>query len=72
MTGTSVASSITAGAAALLFQWGIVKGNEMLLDTYRIKALLIQGCDRDIGMTYPNIQWGYGKLNLLNTYNQLI
>jgi len=71
MSGTSVSAAITAGACALMMQWGIVDGNETTLTTERIKAYLIRGCARDIFMEYPNAQWGYGKLDLYNTLNMI-
>jgi len=71
MTGTSVAAAITTGACALLLQWGIVKRNDASLNTNRIRALLIRGCRRDPNTTYPSPQWGYGKLDLYNTFKQL-
>ncbi|MDR1693062.1 MAG: S8 family peptidase, partial [Oscillospiraceae bacterium] len=58
MRGTSVAAAITAGACALLLQWGVVERNEPYADTYLARAYLIRGCDRDPGMTYPNPRWG--------------
>ena len=71
MTGTSVAAAITAGACALMMQWGIVEKNDVSLDTYRIKANLIRGCNRDLDIQYPSPLWGYGKLDLLNTFKGL-
>jgi len=71
MTGTSVAAAITAGACALMLQWGIVEQNDVSLNTHRIKALLIRGCSRATNTIYPSEQWGYGKLNLFNTFKQL-
>ncbi|NLK39938.1 MAG: S8 family peptidase [Clostridiales bacterium] len=68
MSGTSVAAAITAGAAALMLQWGIVEGNEPLISTYQIKAYMIRGCNRDVTINYPNTQWGYGRLNLIQTF----
>ncbi|MHB1154642.1 MAG: S8 family peptidase [Eubacteriales bacterium] len=68
MSGTSVAAAITAGAGALLMQWGIVEGNDVALSTYQIRAYLIRGCNRKEGISYPNPQWGYGSLNLLQTF----
>lgn len=67
MSGTSVAAAITAGACALMMQWGIVNRNETALNTERTKSYLIRGCVRESNMVYPNVQWGYGKLNLFNT-----
>lgn len=71
MTGTSVASAITAGATALLFEWGIVQGNIPSLDGDFARTLLISGCIRDENMDYPNVKWGYGRLNLLGTFTTI-
>jgi len=71
MSGTGVATAITAGAAALLLQWGIVEGNNRLVNTNLIKSLLISGCDRDPDVQYPSVQWGYGRMNLLNSFESL-
>jgi len=71
MTGTSVAAAMTAGACALILQWGIVNKNDVSLNTNRIKSLLIRGCNRNPNIQYPNRQWGYGLLDLMNTFNQL-
>lgn len=71
MSGTSVAAAITTGACALLLQWGFVQRNETSISTFWIKTALIRGCERDPGVYYPNVQWGYGKLNLLNTFRLL-
>lgn len=69
MSGTSVSTAITAGASALLLQWGIVNQNDISMSTYHIRAYLIRGCTRSESITYPNQQWGYGSLNLMGTFN---
>jgi len=71
MSGTSVAAAITAGASALLLQWGIVHRNDLSMNSYHIRADLISGCDRDPNIEYPNNQWGYGRMNLFNTFRSL-
>ncbi|MDR1891598.1 MAG: S8 family peptidase [Oscillospiraceae bacterium] len=71
MSGTSVAAAITAGAGALFLEWGIVQGNNPSLNTYTISANLLSGNDRDPGVTYPSLQWGFGRLDLLNTFRFL-
>ena len=71
MSGTSVASSIVTGAAALFLQWGIVDGHEKEMDCNRIRALLIAGCNRIENTTYPNNSWGYGMINLLNSFRSI-
>ncbi|WP_352400766.1 S8 family peptidase [Anaerotignum sp.] len=67
-TGTSVATAITAGAAALLLEWGIVRGNIPSMDGDLVRTFLISGCIREDNMMYPNTKWGYGKLNVLGSF----
>jgi len=69
MNGTSCACAITSGACALLLQWGIVEGNDVAMSTYQIRAYLIRGCTRNEAMSYPNFQWGYGTLDLIQTFS---
>ena len=69
MSGTSAAVAITAGACALMMQWGFVQGNDVSISTHQIRAYLIRGCNRMQTVSYPNPQWGYGMLNLFQTFN---
>lgn len=71
MTGTGVATAITGGATALLLQWGIVEGNLPSMDTTIAKTYLIRGANRRDALTYPNREWGYGELDLINTFKSL-
>lgn len=68
MDGTSAATAIVAGACVLMMQWGVVQGNDISLSTYQIRAYLIRGCTRSENMIYPNNQWGFGILDLMNTF----
>ena len=69
MSGTSVAAAITAGAAALVLQWSIIHRNDPQMNTLKMKTFLTRGCERNPDLAYPNPRWGYGKLNLLNSFN---
>ena len=71
MNGTSAAAAITAGAAALMLEWGVVKKNRELLSTIEVKQLLIRGADRSGNDLYPNRSWGYGTLNLYGAFAAL-
>ena len=71
MSGTSVATAITTGASALLLQWGIVEENDLSLSTYQIRAYLIRGATRSEALIYPNYQWGYGTINLMQTFHYM-
>ncbi len=70
-TGTSAAAAITAGAAALALEWGILRGNAPTMNSVEVKNLLIRGCERDVGRIYPNTEWGYGKLNVYRAFQVL-
>lgn len=70
-TGTSVASAITAGAAALVLEWGVLRGNAPTMNSVEVKNLLIRGCRREMNREYPNQEWGYGKLDLYRAFQVL-
>jgi len=70
-TGTSVAAAITAGAAVLALEWGLLRGNAPTMNSVEVKNLLIRGCERDVNRTYPNTEWGYGRLNLYLAFQVL-
>jgi subtilisin family serine protease len=72
VTGTSAAAAHTAGVAALLLEWGIVKGNFPNINSVEVKKFFIRGADRSEYLNYPNRDWGYGTLNILNAFNVLI
>ena len=69
MSGTSAAAAVLAGVCALLLQWGIREGNDPAMGTYQIRAYLIRGCLRRPDMVYPNNQWGYGSVQLMQSFH---
>lgn len=70
-SGTSIAAPFVTGSAALMMEWGIVKGNDPFLYGQRIKAFLQKGAKRKFSVEYPNPIWGYGALCLHNSINYL-
>lgn len=70
-TGSSIAVGIAAGASALLTQWIVNQLGERGVDSIQIKNVLILGTERKDGESYPNEEWGYGKLNLYNTFETI-
>lgn len=63
LSGTSFATPFVTGAAALLMEWGIVRGNDPYLYGEKVKAYLRRGARELPGFTeYPNPQVGYGAL----------
>lgn len=63
VTGTSFATPVVSGSAALLMEWGIVKGNDSFLYGEKIKAYLRRGAQPIRGENvYPNNKVGFGAL----------
>lgn len=67
-SGTSVAAAVTAGAIADIFTWGITNSHKIALSNTSITSMLIRGADRNPAFSYPNPIWGYGTLNLYQTF----
>ncbi len=70
-SGTSVAAAITAGAAAQVLEWGLLRGNAPTMNSAEVKNFLIRGCIRELNRKYPNTEWGYGKLDIYNAFQVL-
>lgn len=69
VTGTSFATPIVSGAAALLMEWGIVRGNDPFLYGEKVKACLRKGARPLRGEAeYPNDRVGYGKLCVAESF----
>lgn len=63
VTGTSFAAPFVSGAAALLMEWGIVRGNDPFLYGEKVKAYLRRGAKPLPAFgRYPNEEIGYGVL----------
>lgn len=63
VSGTSFATPFVTGSAALLMDWGIVRGNDPFLFGNKVKAYLRRGAKELSGFTEtPNARVGYGAL----------
>ena len=70
-SGTSLAAAQTAGAAALLFEWAVVRGNQPYFTGSSVKNYIVRGAKREDRITYPNRDWGFGRLDLYHTFELL-
>ena len=70
-TGTSVAAAITAGAVAQVMQWAIVERNAPAISNAGIKNMLIRGTNQPSAIAFPNPGWGYGTLDVYNSFDLL-
>lgn len=73
VTGTSFATPFVSGSAALLMEWGIIRGNRPFLYGEMLKAYLVAGTLPLPGFNvYPNAITGYGRLCLQNSFARLL
>ncbi len=71
-TGSSVASAITAGAVALLFNWGMDRIYPHIMSVSEIKNFLIRGARRSPDRNYPDRAFGYGTLNVYGIFESFL
>lgn len=71
-SGSSGAAALLAGCMALLQQWRMDMPIAGIFDSAILNGYLIRGAVRDETITYPNRQWGYGKLNLYEIFRSLM
>lgn len=62
-SGSSEGTAVAAGASILLMEWGLMRGNEMSMNTLTVQKYLIRGANRT-GRSFPNREWGFGTLDL--------
>lgn len=70
-TGSSLAASVAAGAVAQFMQWAVVEENRPFVTSNEVKNYLIRGAARNRDVAYPNREWGYGRLDIAGTFNNL-
>ena len=70
-TGSSMAAALLAGAAALFMEWAVVEQNQLRAESRELKNYLIRGADRSPGESYPNREWGNGRLDITGVFDAL-
>ena len=70
-TGSSVATGIASGAAALMMEWVVYDVGREDVDSTQIRNLLILGTEKTPNEIYPNRLSGYGRLNLYHSFEAI-
>ncbi len=69
VSGTSFATPVVTGSAALLMEWGIVQGQDIFMYGEKVKANLIRGARRfPVPSQWPNEMYGWGALCLADSF----
>ncbi|MDV8114724.1 S8 family peptidase [Bacillus sp. BAU-SS-2023] len=72
VSGSGVSASYTSGAIALIMQYILFKENYKDKSVVqKIKTYLRSGAKRDSKISYPDASYGYGVLNIKNTFDQI-
>ena len=67
----SIAAAHGAGAAALIMEFGSIRGNYKYIGGLDIKTIMIRGAARKGDIVYPNKDWGYGALDIYQVFQNL-
>lgn len=69
VSGTSFSTPVVTGSAALLMEWGIVRGEDPFMYGEKVKSNLIRGARRfDAPTAWPNERYGWGALCLADSF----
>lgn len=71
-TGTGAAAAHAAGIIAMVFEWGIVRGNYLRITGNDVNRLMISGAVRNSAYSYPNNIWGYGQVEINRLFERLL
>lgn len=67
-SGASISAAITAGGTAQFLQWAVIEKNDVLAQSVEIRSYFIRGAVRSPDLIYPNRSWGYGRLNVEQSF----
>lgn len=67
-SGTSFATPFATGGAAILMEWGVVRGNDPYLYGEKVKAYMIRGARQLQGEVSPSRTTGWGALCVSDSF----
>lgn len=70
-SGSSAATGIAAGAAALLMEWLIEQPQIQGITCSQVRNIILFGTNQRSDMDYPNREWGYGTMDIYQSLNRL-
>ncbi|MDW2800551.1 S8 family peptidase [Clostridium boliviensis] len=70
-TGTGAAAAHAAGVAAMIMEWGFIRGNHTSITGVKANRMIIRWANRDNAYFYPNNIWGYGSIDMYHLFKQI-
>nr|WP_314461205.1 S8 family peptidase [uncultured Clostridium sp.] len=71
LSGTGAAAAHAAGAAAMIMEWGFIRGNHTTITGVKANRMIIRCANRDNACFYPNDIWGYGQIDMIHLFDQI-
>ncbi|MPM45562.1 hypothetical protein SDC9_92250 [bioreactor metagenome] len=71
MSGPAVTGAVLAGIVTLMYQWGVVLGYDINIYYSKIKSYFISSTTKEKNQEYPNIETGFGVLNIKKLFQTL-
>ena len=70
-SGSSGATGIAAGAAALIMEWRLNRPESITVSTSQVANIMILGAEQTNIFEFPNREWGYGTLDVYQSLDRL-
>ena len=70
-SGSSGATGIAAGAAALIMEWFLDRPESLTVSTSQVANIMILGAVQETFPEFPNKEWGYGTLDVYQSLDRL-
>ncbi|MBR1444469.1 MAG: hypothetical protein IJ583_13175, partial [Firmicutes bacterium] len=70
--GTSTAAALTGGIFALLLEWAVVRGNNPIINSAAAVTFAIRGTEKTENILFPNNIWGFGTINIYESFRKLL
>lgn len=70
-SGSSGATGIASGAAALIMEWLLNRPESLSVSTSQVANIMILGAGQETLPEFPNREWGYGTLDVYQSLDRL-
>lgn len=69
--GNGMAAAVAAGISAQFLQWAVTEKNRPLIAIKEVKSLFVRSAVRMDEDIYPNVRWGFGRMDIQELFRIL-